>query len=201
MSYLFSFQLKRQLGFVGRLNNTHTLPHVQIVQILRYRVHIEVEMKQRECNCPLSWSCKFVRDGNQSERGWACTTHPYTVPARADFSIMTEYTPQIGHCHSVCTLWSPHHPPSSFNELIPTQSQLVVFGGSFQDDLTSPCPLLPQRGHPLCLYLIIITICRLNMELDLESLFGLHVHSCTHWLRPRTPPAPRIWAHIRGRYW
>jgi hypothetical protein len=25
---------------------------------------------------------------------------------------------------------------------------------------------------------------RLNMELDLKSLFGLHVHSCTHWLRP-----------------
>jgi hypothetical protein len=41
---------------------------------------------------------------------------------------------------------------------------------------------------------------RLNMELDLQSLFGLDVHSCTHWLRHRTPP-PRIWAHIRGRYW
>jgi hypothetical protein len=43
------------------------------------------------------------------------------------------------------------------------------------------------------------------MDLDLQSLFGLHVHSCTHWLRPRNfpppPPSPRIWAHIRGRYW
>ncbi len=39
------------------------------------------------------------------------------------------------------------------------------------------------------------------MELDLQSLFGLHVHSCTYWLRPRKPsPPPRIWAHIRGRY-
>jgi hypothetical protein len=30
------------------------------------------------------------------------------------------------------------------------------------------------------------------MELDLKSLFGLHVHSCAHWLRPRilTPPSP-----------
>jgi hypothetical protein len=28
------------------------------------------------------------------------------------------------------------------------------------------------------------------------------VHSCTHCLRPRTPPpSPRIWAHIRERYW
>ncbi len=24
---------------------------------------------------------------------------------------------------------------------------------------------------------------------------------CTHWLRPRNSPYPRIWAHIRGRYW
>ncbi len=28
------------------------------------------------------------------------------------------------------------------------------------------------------------------MELDFQSLFGLHVHICTHWLRPRNiPPA------------
>jgi hypothetical protein len=32
------------------------------------------------------------------------------------------------------------------------------------------------------------------MELDLQSLFGLHVYGSTHWLRPR------IWAHKRGRY-
>jgi hypothetical protein len=25
---------------------------------------------------------------------------------------------------------------------------------------------------------------RLNMEFDLQSLFGLHLYSCTHWLRP-----------------
>jgi hypothetical protein len=42
---------------------------------------------------------------------------------------------------------------------------------------------------------------KLNMEIDLQSVFRLHVHSCTHWLRPATPPLPRIWAHIRGRYW
>jgi hypothetical protein len=38
---------------------------------------------------------------------------------------------------------------------------------------------------------------RLNMELDLQCLIGLHVHNCTQWLIPR--PTPRIWA--RGRYW
>ncbi len=45
----------------------------------------------------------------------------------------------------------------------------------------------------------IITTHKLNKELDLQSLFVLHVHSCTHWLRPRPPP--RIWAHIRECYW
>ncbi len=39
----------------------------------------------------------------------------------------------------------------------------------------------------------------LNMEKDLQSLFGLRVNSCTHW--HHKPPPPRIWAHIRGRYW
>jgi hypothetical protein len=38
----------------------------------------------------------------------------------------------------------------------------------------------------------------LNMELDLQSLFGL---LCTAVLTPRLPPSLRIWAHIRGRYW
>jgi hypothetical protein len=44
---------------------------------------------------------------------------------------------------------------------------------------------------------------RLNMELDLQSLFSLYKHSCTHWLGPHNPSAPsrRMWAHIRGRYW
>jgi hypothetical protein len=30
----------------------------------------------------------------------------------------------------------------------------------------------------------------LNMELDLQSLFGFHVYSCTHWLRLRNSPLP-----------
>ncbi len=33
---------------------------------------------------------------------------------------------------------------------------------------------------------------RLNMELDIQSLFGLHVHSSTNWLRPRKPPPPHL---------
>ena len=38
---------------------------------------------------------------------------------------------------------------------------------------------------------------RLNMELDLQNLFGLHV-TCSLWLRPRNPLFPRICAYIRG---
>jgi hypothetical protein len=37
------------------------------------------------------------------------------------------------------------------------------------------------------------------MELDLQSLFGLHVCSCTHWLRPRNPRPPPIPLHF-GSY-
>ncbi len=38
---------------------------------------------------------------------------------------------------------------------------------------------------------------RLNMELDLHSLFGLHVYSCTHWLRLRNPPPPHLGSYSR----
>jgi hypothetical protein len=45
----------------------------------------------------------------------------------------------------------------------------------------------------------------LNMELDLQSLFGLHMLSCTPVAETLQPPPPpcisRIWAHIRGRHW
>ncbi len=30
---------------------------------------------------------------------------PPPYPDRADFSIMMECTPEIGHCHSVCTIY------------------------------------------------------------------------------------------------
>jgi hypothetical protein len=39
---------------------------------------------------------------------------------------------------------------------------------------------------------------RLNMELDLQSLCTAVLFGCD----PATlPPPPRIWAHLRGRYW
>jgi hypothetical protein len=38
------------------------------------------------------------------------------------------------------------------------------------------------------------------MELDLQSLFGLRVYSCTYWLRPgfRIPSGQRIRIRIRN---
>jgi hypothetical protein len=41
---------------------------------------------------------------------------------------------------------------------------------------------------------------RLYMELVLQNLFGLHMHSCTHWLRPRNTPPPPILRAFRLTY-
>ncbi len=43
---------------------------------------------------------------------------------------------------------------------------------------------------------------RLIIELDLQRLFGLHVYSCTHWLRTRNSPhPPHLGLYTEGRYW
>ncbi len=42
---------------------------------------------------------------------------------------------------------------------------------------------------------------RLNMELDLQSLFDLHAHSCTHWLRRphnQTPSLQHLGSYTRA---
>jgi hypothetical protein len=39
------------------------------------------------------------------------------------------------------------------------------------------------------------------MEFDLQSLFGLLCTAVLIGRDPATPPSPRIWCHIRGRYW
>jgi hypothetical protein len=47
-----------------------------------------------------------------------------------------------------------------------------------------------------CVACVLCNAYRLNIELDLQSLFGLHV--LIGW-ELAIPPSPRIWAHIRGR--
>jgi hypothetical protein len=48
---------------------------------------------------------------------------------------------------------------------------------------------------------------KLNMDLDLYSFFGLHVHSCTHWLGltdqgflPKYEAVPGPWLSCDGHY-
>jgi hypothetical protein len=66
-----------------------------------HRVHISLEMKQGYCVCPLSWSvhCNFTGDGKCNERGWACTPPP--SPARVNFTLMTECSPESSGYYSV----------------------------------------------------------------------------------------------------
>jgi hypothetical protein len=56
------------------------------------------------------------------------------------------------------------------------------------------------------LYIVLYTDCqdhRLNMELELQSLFGFYVQvfSLAETPRPQLPPFAITWAHIRERYW
>jgi hypothetical protein len=62
-----------------------------------HRVHIFLEMYS--VVCLLSWSvhCNFTGDGKCNKRGWACTPHP----ARANFTLITECTPESSGCNSV----------------------------------------------------------------------------------------------------
>ncbi len=62
--------------------------------------------------------------------------HPPLSPASADFSIMMECTPEIGHCHSMCTLWSLRRKRSrekftGIADVIP-----VGIGSGFRKDCT-----------------------------------------------------------------
>jgi hypothetical protein len=65
------------------------------------------------------------------------------------------------------------------------------------------CPNFDARVRQNTVFDLEATTHRLDMELYLQSLFGL---LCTAvligWDPATTPPpsSPRIWAHIRGRY-
>jgi hypothetical protein len=65
------------------------------------------EMKQRQCICPLSWSvhCNFTDEGKCSERGWACTPHPYQPGPILPSSLNVRQKAAVA---TLCTLWSVH---------------------------------------------------------------------------------------------
>jgi hypothetical protein len=56
--------------------------------------------------CSLSWSCNFVLYVIVNRVKGGAGVKPEPSPARADFSIVMECTPEIGHCQSVGTLWT-----------------------------------------------------------------------------------------------
>jgi hypothetical protein len=59
-------------------------------------VHTGVEMKYRECVCPLSYSvhCNFLREGDRVKDGGR-------APPTLSIMMELECTPQIGRCYSV----------------------------------------------------------------------------------------------------
>ncbi len=62
---------------------------------------------------PTSWSvhCNFTGEGKCSERGWACTPPP--LPARANFTLITECTPESSGCNSVYSVVLTAFPKSA----------------------------------------------------------------------------------------
>ncbi len=74
--------------------------HKHSFQSSAHRIHIFLEMKQGQCVCPLSWivHCNFTSDGKCNKRWWAS---PPPSPARANFTLMTECTPESSGCNSV----------------------------------------------------------------------------------------------------
>jgi hypothetical protein len=66
-------------------------------------------------------------------------------------------------------------------------------GGSLEEGVASLLTLLSGITPELDKFLL------LKKESDRQSLFGLHVHSCTHWLRPRnSPPLPAFGLICKG---
>ncbi len=127
-------------------------------------------------------------------------------------SLVGRFTDPVSSLVKICSLW--YYPPQSTHRVATPafwrtfhrdgkiSPGLVRVGGCTSTPLSLN---LTSRTKLLCTLQLrgqIHSPHRLNMEFDLQSLFGLHVHSCSHWLRPRnSPPSPRFWAHIRERYW
>jgi hypothetical protein len=81
---------------------------------------------------------------------------------------------------------------------------MMQFVGSMSDVQTQiQKVLLSMKRHAFPFIVKFLAINhRLNMELDLRSLFVLLLYSFTHWLRPRNSPPPLAFGLIyEGAYW
>ncbi len=101
---------------------------------------------------------------------------------------MAQYTQQFSHLFSL-NVGTKNKAISPRRSL---RNESLLFGRCVQKIGAKTCDFPPKE-----------IMHRLNMELDRQSLFGLHVHSCIliGWDPATPPPPPPIWSHIRGRYW
>jgi len=117
------------------------------------------------------------------------------------FKLTETYFVYFKTCLSVCSTrqkiwqWKKLHRKFPMLQLVVTITHLIVSPGKCcycldfkhlqqsNNGTTGSCLIIQQCIiNRLCDNLLSIDQKhRLNMELDLQSLFGLHVHSCTHW--------------------
>ncbi len=76
-------------------------PDLQHIAPLTTEYIFWLEKNSGYCVCPLSWSvhCNFTGYGSCNERGWG--VHPPPSPARANFTLMIECTPESSSHYSV----------------------------------------------------------------------------------------------------
>jgi hypothetical protein len=104
------------------------------------------------------------------------TTPESLEPRRGFLTLYNNTRKPTTHIMKVTDTWKPGTQIKNVSSHVASSSSGWEKEGSKQCCVVMLLAHLPGpnvRGH------------RLNKELDLKSLFRVHVHSCTHWLRPR----------------
>ncbi len=115
--------------------------------------------------------------------------HPHPHPARADFSIMMELecAPEIGHCHSVCTLWEKMCNPVQYLCLASRARTVLRRGLSARSlkNLTLWWSLILVKLH---LYGDLLSLVILHLDGDLLSRVKHHLYG-----DPLSPVILHLW--------
>ncbi len=93
---------------------------------------------------------------------------------------------QIGNLHK-CV----HYTPGKQSMKEGSQNRHTTAADSLREEITNAMSFWELTSTR---YIVFELYHRLDMKLDLQSLFGLHVHSRTHWMRPSNPP-PHLGIH------